>query len=92
MHAEKCPVCLGCGLVSDGFYDQCSGHWSSIGCFETCRSCNGKGWIAVQDNLAMGDTVFVTNVVPNQGSLDNIIKYSGQEHLPVKNPKLEDKL
>jgi len=49
-HAERCPVCLGRGLVSDGFYDQCSGHWSSIGYFETCRSCNGKGWIVVSDS------------------------------------------
>lgn len=42
--AQRCPVCGGNGLVSNGFYTQTSGHWSSNSTVpETCRSCNGTG-------------------------------------------------
>ena len=39
-----CPVCCGNGLVTNGFYTQVSGHWSSSDATpEMCRSCNGTG-------------------------------------------------
>ncbi len=39
-----CPVCKGNGLVSEGFYNQTSGEWTSVNInFETCRTCNGTG-------------------------------------------------
>ncbi len=42
----KCPVCNGNGLVSNGFYRQTSGHWSTSDASpETCKSCNGLGYI-----------------------------------------------
>ena len=42
----KCPVCNGNGLVSNGFYSQMSGHWTtSSTTSEACRSCNyGVVW------------------------------------------------
>ncbi len=41
---HRCPVCNGNGLVSNGFYMQTSGHWSTSSItHETCRSCNGTG-------------------------------------------------
>jgi predicted methyltransferase len=50
-HAERCPICEGTGLVMNGFYDQTSGFWSTTDCSsETCRSCNGKGYVEVQSN------------------------------------------
>ena len=58
-HAERCPVCNGAGLVADGFYNQCSGNWTSTGVFEKCRSCNGSGWVVVPDEVIK--TKFVTN-------------------------------
>ena len=41
----QCPVCGGNGIVDAGFYGQTSGYWTSVGGFETCRSCNGTGII-----------------------------------------------
>ncbi len=44
MTPHKCPVCNGNGKVASGFYNQTSGHWSTVDSTpETCRSCNGKG-------------------------------------------------
>ena len=44
----KCPVCGGTGLVLNGFYSSTTGQWSSSSTVpETCRSCNGKGYILV---------------------------------------------
>lgn len=39
-----CPICGGNGLVTNGFYNQTSGYWSTT-CIipETCRTCNGTG-------------------------------------------------
>ena len=48
----KCPVCNGNGLVSAGFYSHpgdCH-FWSGTGVNpEVCRSCEGKGWIAIRE-------------------------------------------
>ena len=54
MHSELCPVCNGVGKVASGFYNRsgdCSYWVSSGGNPEACRSCNGKGWIEVSDEL-----------------------------------------
>ena len=46
MAYSKCPICNGNGLVSNGFYNQTSGTWSSSStAFEQCKSCNGQGVI-----------------------------------------------
>lgn len=49
---HQCPVCLGNGQVSAGFYNQVTGVWSgTTTAFETCRSCGGSGvvWEPVFD-------------------------------------------
>lgn len=52
MIAVKCPVCNGNGLVPNGYYTQTSGIWGSTSTSpETCRGCNGRGWVEVSDNL-----------------------------------------
>ena len=49
---EKCPVCLGNGLVPDGFYgttrqeDGCLLWTSGDANSEICRSCDGKGYVS----------------------------------------------
>jgi DnaJ-class molecular chaperone len=45
--AVTCPVCYGTGHVDAGFYHQTSGQWSSSGGTETCKSCNGKGYVVI---------------------------------------------
>lgn len=46
-----CPVCKGNGLVSNGFYNQTSGQWSSTSTTpEQCRSCYGLGYIGSNHN------------------------------------------
>ena len=42
---HKCPVCEGIGKVSPGFYDYYNKYSSTNAARETCRSCNGKGYI-----------------------------------------------
>ena len=62
MHVEKCPVCLGNGLVPNGFYSTARQEygalvWASAGVNpELCKSCDGKGYIAVEEGLSkIGD-------------------------------------
>lgn len=51
MSAEKCPVCRGNGLVPNGFYNQTSGMRSTCSLTpETCRSCQGKGFVIVDES------------------------------------------
>ena len=54
MHVEKCPVCNGVGQVSGGFYSRGGdyGFWitGSISP-EQCRSCGGKGYLVVPDEI-----------------------------------------
>lgn len=52
MSLEVCPVCQGTGMVQSGFYSSSIGYWTSntIGT-ETCRSCNGKGYIQITENV-----------------------------------------
>ena len=52
MHAERCPVCNGTGRVPSGFYYRVTGTWGSTGTqSEVCRSCGGRGYIEVHDEL-----------------------------------------
>lgn len=44
----RCPVCEGRGTVPNGFYF--GGGYSTSTTPETCRSCNGKGYILVEGN------------------------------------------
>ncbi|MDD4985857.1 MAG: hypothetical protein PHQ43_08715 [Dehalococcoidales bacterium] len=53
-HAEKCPVCGGNGFVPAGFYSQaiggdCTSYHTG---FETCRSCDGRGYVVIADGTA----------------------------------------
>jgi DnaJ-class molecular chaperone len=48
--AERCPVCGGNGIVPNGFYTQLSGPygWTTTSSMpETCKGCNGSGWVVV---------------------------------------------
>lgn len=47
MSAQVCPVCGGKGLVPNGFYDVSSNLSTTSATPETCRSCQGKGYIVV---------------------------------------------
>ena len=55
MEIKKCPVCLGNGLVSNGYYNatrQEEGYllWTSGSTEpEICRSCNGKGYVIIDE-------------------------------------------
>jgi DnaJ-class molecular chaperone len=44
--AVLCPVCNGTGQVPSGFYNP--GGQSITPVYEVCRSCNGKGYIALE--------------------------------------------
>lgn len=47
-----CPVCLGKGLVPNGFYNVGGITQYSSNCSpEICRSCNGKGYINDEKDL-----------------------------------------
>lgn len=45
--AVTCPVCHGTGHVDTGFYNKTSGQWFFAGETETCKSCNGKGFVVI---------------------------------------------
>jgi DnaJ-class molecular chaperone len=46
----RCPVCEGNGFVPNGFYNQVSGQWSTSSLApEICRSCQGTGYVVVDD-------------------------------------------
>ena len=55
MKVVICPVCLGNGLVPNGFYsitrkENGALHWSSTGTTpEQCKSCGGRGLIVVTE-------------------------------------------
>ena len=42
---QICPVCAGRGVVSQGFYGDCSPTVMLSGNVETCRSCCGIGYL-----------------------------------------------
>jgi len=52
MKAVLCPVCNGVGRVSAGFYNRSGDclYWVSSGGTEECRSCQGRGWLEVNDS------------------------------------------
>lgn len=48
MSAVICPVCVGRGTVAAGFYPTNRSNFHSVTTTdtgETCRSCNGKGYV-----------------------------------------------
>lgn len=45
--ASACPVCQGTGHVDAGFYTRTGPEWTSTGGTEPCKSCNGKGFVAI---------------------------------------------
>lgn len=48
--AQRCPVCLGKGIVAPGFYVTPGRTWTSgSSAPESCRSCAGKGYIVISD-------------------------------------------
>lgn len=50
MGVYLCPVCLGKGIVANGFYRSIGQTWvSSSTTPEECRGCYGKGWVVVND-------------------------------------------
>lgn len=55
---EKCPICLGNGLVPEGFYtstrqEEGSLMWTSGGTGpETCRACGGKGYVVIDARVS----------------------------------------
>jgi len=45
---EKCPVCEGRGIVSEGFYENTApGGYTCGTATVTCRSCWGRGYIVI---------------------------------------------
>ena len=54
---EKCPVCLGNGLVPNGFYSTTRQEygclvWTTGGVDpEICRTCDGKGFVAIEPKV-----------------------------------------
>lgn len=48
---HKCPVCAGKGLVPNSFYSSTSYEATLTNSTtpETCRSCNGTGYIVIED-------------------------------------------
>ena len=59
MSVEVCPVCMGRGFVQSGFYNSTSNTYiTSTTGNETCRSCNGKGYVGyecVKSDSVWGD-------------------------------------
>jgi len=54
MKAVLCPVCNGVGQVSAGFYNRGEDYpyWVVVSANpEKCRSCDGKGWVEVQEDI-----------------------------------------
>lgn len=42
MHAQRCPVCYGKGVIHDDAYP-------SMADTKTCHGCGGSGWVCVPD-------------------------------------------
>jgi hypothetical protein len=47
-HSECCPVCKGSGQVPNYYYSGMTTTGSNI--TETCKSCNGRGYVIVPNN------------------------------------------
>jgi len=66
-HAEVCPVCKGTGQVPMGFY---GGYGASTTVrTETCRSCNGTGYVVIEDD----DCDYPISSIPS-GDIDAIMR------------------
>ena len=74
MQIVTCPVCGGNGLVDEGFYRQTSGQWTSAGGVETCRSCNGKGWVSLEGDCPANDTITLPSDEEGNEDIREIIK------------------
>ena len=49
-HAERCPICHGRGkLTYQSYYGE--SFTSGVVSDHVCHSCNGKGWVEVNDNI-----------------------------------------
>jgi DnaJ-class molecular chaperone len=49
--AQVCPICSGRGFVQQGFYTTYTGEWTSGNTqSERCKSCDGKGYILINQN------------------------------------------
>ena len=87
MSAQVCPVCGGKGLVPSGFYDVGSGSSNLYNVHktsatpdpETCRSCQGRGYIIVtpSSNHFIANTFNCSNCDNNDGVcyMSNPVKY-----------------
>lgn len=51
MDTQICPICTGSGLVDEGFYRRTSNTWTSAGGSERCRSCAGRGYVIIPEEL-----------------------------------------
>ena len=52
-NAQVCPVCGGKGIVPNGFYLVGVNNYSTTSTTpERCRSCNGLGYILIEDYLS----------------------------------------
>lgn len=72
MKAVTCPVCTGSGIVDEGFYQRTSDTWTNSGGTETCRACNGKGWVEVRD-----EDIHITSI-----DVEELRKFMREEGLP----------
>ena len=66
MHVEKCPVCNGVGKVSGGFYNRggdCEFWMAFATSPEQCRSCGGKGYLVVPDEIEVKNEI---QVIPTE--------------------------
>ena len=52
-HAEKCPICLGSGKITDwSRFEESKRATNGLESIESpCHGCNGKGWIEVRDEI-----------------------------------------
>lgn len=69
MKAVLCPVCNGVGKVSAGFYNRggdCQFWVSGTTYPELCRSCNGRGWVEVNDDPYIGGGIPQPFIDPNK--------------------------
>jgi hypothetical protein len=73
MYAVVCPVCMGKGIVAPGFYLTTTGSWSGTSTApEQCRSCNGHGYLMVQEE---GNSKATMNITESYG-----LNYRIQRH------------
>lgn len=93
--AVICPVCNGNGLVSAGFYSHPGDYpcWATVSTNpEKCRSCDGKGWVEVNEDWRYSNPIYPTIPYPDynpehyRGSgyqfVDRCLDCGGDRNLP----------